>query len=128
MANNETECSPSEVCLSDSDSEFLIPTPWSDESKNEKKAKRHEVDRKTGSRKQCCEEDVPLNNNIKKQGGDLVEMPNEAVEQGMNDHLPDEIDGVILQNQVAPEIGNPRACRFEGSNNNNKITTTIWTF
>ncbi|GJT87631.1 hypothetical protein Tco_1069348 [Tanacetum coccineum] len=41
MANNETyTCSPSEVCLSDSDSELLIPTPWSDESKNEKRAKR----------------------------------------------------------------------------------------
>nr|GEW18938.1 hypothetical protein [Tanacetum cinerariifolium] len=41
MANNETyTCSPSEVCLSDSDSECLIPTSWSDESKNEKRAKR----------------------------------------------------------------------------------------
>ncbi|GKF22135.1 hypothetical protein Tco_0074457, partial [Tanacetum coccineum] len=41
MANNETyTCSPSEVCLSDSNSELLIPTPWSDESKNEKRAKR----------------------------------------------------------------------------------------
>ncbi|GJS45018.1 hypothetical protein Tco_0595139 [Tanacetum coccineum] len=41
MANNETyTCSPSEVCLSDSDSELLILTPWSDESKNEKRAKR----------------------------------------------------------------------------------------
>ncbi|GJS29340.1 hypothetical protein Tco_0489960 [Tanacetum coccineum] len=42
MANNETyTCSPSEVFLSDSDSELLIPTPWSDESKNENKAKRY---------------------------------------------------------------------------------------
>ncbi|GJV63312.1 hypothetical protein Tco_1474140 [Tanacetum coccineum] len=40
MANNETyTCSPSEVCLSDSDSELLIPTPWFDESKNEKREK-----------------------------------------------------------------------------------------
>ncbi|GKA08730.1 hypothetical protein Tco_0688061 [Tanacetum coccineum] len=103
--------------------EFLIPTPWSDESKNEKKAKRwreefewkislFEIDLTFGinafdldkgtevmkdkvSQEHVCEEDVPLNNNIKKQGGDLVEMPNEAVEQGMDDHLPDEIDGVI---------------------------------
>nr|GEU53116.1 hypothetical protein [Tanacetum cinerariifolium] len=47
----------------DSDSEFLIPTPWSDESKNEKSQK------------------------------DLVKMPSEAVEDGMDDHVPDEIDG-----------------------------------
>ncbi|GJS18236.1 hypothetical protein Tco_0412708 [Tanacetum coccineum] len=40
MANNETECTPSEVCLSDSNSELLIPTLWSDESKNVKRAKR----------------------------------------------------------------------------------------
>nr|GEU52428.1 reverse transcriptase zinc-binding domain-containing protein [Tanacetum cinerariifolium] len=51
MDNNETECSPSEVCLSDSDNALLIPTPWSDESKNEKGKK------------------------------------------GMDDHMPDEIDG-----------------------------------
>ncbi|GJR17022.1 hypothetical protein Tco_0965549 [Tanacetum coccineum] len=37
MAYNETyTCSPSEVCLSEFNSELLIPTPWSDESKNEK--------------------------------------------------------------------------------------------
>ncbi|GJS29165.1 hypothetical protein Tco_0489785 [Tanacetum coccineum] len=53
MANNETECSPSEVCLSDSNSELLIPTPWSDESKNEKRKGN----------------------------------------EGMDDHVPDEIDG-----------------------------------
>ncbi|GKB20356.1 hypothetical protein Tco_0854279 [Tanacetum coccineum] len=42
MANNETyTCLPSEVCLSDSDSELLIPTSWSDDSKNEKRAKRY---------------------------------------------------------------------------------------
>ncbi|GJY31326.1 hypothetical protein Tco_0414821 [Tanacetum coccineum] len=41
-----------------------------------------------------CEEEVPLNNNIRKLSGDLVEMPSEAVEQGMDDHVPDEIDGV----------------------------------
>ncbi|GKA83771.1 hypothetical protein Tco_0805366, partial [Tanacetum coccineum] len=40
MANNETQCSPSKVCLSYSDNELLVPTPWSDESKNEKRAKR----------------------------------------------------------------------------------------
>ncbi|GJR03651.1 hypothetical protein Tco_0526635 [Tanacetum coccineum] len=40
MANNETQCSPSGVCLSESDSELLITKPWPDESKNEKRAKR----------------------------------------------------------------------------------------
>ncbi|GJZ80829.1 hypothetical protein Tco_0645823 [Tanacetum coccineum] len=45
------------------------------------------------SQEHVCEEDVLLNNNIGKQSGDLVEMPSEAVEQGMDDHVPDEIDG-----------------------------------
>ncbi|GJV45518.1 hypothetical protein Tco_1430054 [Tanacetum coccineum] len=40
-----------------------------------------------------CEEEVPLNNNIRKQNGDLIEIPSEAVEHGMDDHVPDEIDG-----------------------------------
>nr|GEU53326.1 ribonuclease H-like domain-containing protein [Tanacetum cinerariifolium] len=39
------------------------------------------------------EEEVLLNNNIGKQSGDLVEMPSEAMEQGMDDHVPDKIDG-----------------------------------
>ncbi|GJR50257.1 hypothetical protein Tco_1400778 [Tanacetum coccineum] len=85
MANNETyTCSPSEVCLPDSDSELLIPTPWSDESKNEKKAK---------SQKNMCEEEVPLNNNRGKQIGDFIDMPSEAVEKRMYANVPDEIDG-----------------------------------
>ncbi|GKF27490.1 hypothetical protein Tco_0083384 [Tanacetum coccineum] len=45
------------------------------------------------SHEHVCEEEVPLNNNIEKQSGDLVYMPSEAVEQGMDDHVPDEIDG-----------------------------------
>nr|GEV15427.1 hypothetical protein [Tanacetum cinerariifolium] len=36
---------------------------------------------------------MPLNNNIGKQSGDLLDMSSEAVEQGMDDHVPDEIDG-----------------------------------
>ncbi|GKB77281.1 hypothetical protein Tco_0944176 [Tanacetum coccineum] len=40
-----------------------------------------------------CEEEVPLNNNIGKQSSNLVEMPREAVEQRMDDYVPDEIDG-----------------------------------
>ncbi|GJR64366.1 hypothetical protein Tco_0010431 [Tanacetum coccineum] len=39
------------------------------------------------------EEEVPLNNNIGKQIGDFVDMPSEAVEQGMDVNVPDEIDG-----------------------------------
>ncbi|GKF55956.1 hypothetical protein Tco_0166296 [Tanacetum coccineum] len=105
MAYNETECSPSEVCLSDSDNELLIPTPWSDESNNEKRAKKWkeefewkrplfkidltfginafdldkgtEVMKDKVSQEHVCEEDVPLKNNIGKQSGDLVEMPSE---------------------------------------------------
>nr|GFA06930.1 hypothetical protein [Tanacetum cinerariifolium] len=85
MANNEIECSPSEICLSNSDSELLIPTPWSDKGSESMKDKV--------SQEHVCEEDVPLNNNIGKQSDDLVEMPSDVVEQGMNDHVPDEIDG-----------------------------------
>ncbi|GJS09930.1 hypothetical protein Tco_0366726 [Tanacetum coccineum] len=45
------------------------------------------------SQEHVCEEEVTLNNSIGKQSGDLVEMPSEVVEQGMDDHVPDEIDG-----------------------------------
>ncbi|GKC04678.1 cysteine-rich receptor-like protein kinase 8 [Tanacetum coccineum] len=45
------------------------------------------------SQEHVCEEEVPLNKNIGKQSGDLVEMPSEVVEQGMDDYVPDEIDG-----------------------------------
>ncbi|GKE24540.1 hypothetical protein Tco_1436052 [Tanacetum coccineum] len=122
MANNETyTCSPSEVCLLDSDSELLIPTPWSDKSKNEKRAKRWReefewkrslfeinftfginafdlykgtgVMKDTVSQKNMCEEEVPLNNNIGKQIGDFVDMSSEAVEQRMDANALDEIDG-----------------------------------
>ncbi|GJS01113.1 hypothetical protein Tco_0317621 [Tanacetum coccineum] len=61
MANNETyTCSPSEVCLSDSDSELLIPTPWSHESKNEKreKDKGPDVMKDKVSQENVCEEEV----------------------------------------------------------------------
>ncbi|GKE88781.1 hypothetical protein Tco_1566256 [Tanacetum coccineum] len=96
MASNKTyTCSPSEICLLDSDSKLLIPTPWSDESKNEKGQKYEE---KNSNGKDPCLiltlQEVILNNNIGKQSGDLVEMPIEAVEQGIDDHVPDEIDGV----------------------------------
>ncbi|GJQ92545.1 hypothetical protein Tco_1147445 [Tanacetum coccineum] len=51
-----------------------------------------------------CEEELPLNNNLGKQSGDLVEMPTEAVEHGMDDQVPDEIDGVKCE-QVANHSG-----------------------
>ncbi|GJT62048.1 hypothetical protein Tco_1005581 [Tanacetum coccineum] len=122
MANNETyTCSSSEVCLSNSDSELLIPTPWPDKSKNEKRVKRwreefkwkrslFEIDftfglnafdldkgtdvmKDTVSQKNVCEEEVPSNNNIGKQIDDFVDMPSEAVKQRMYANVPDEIDG-----------------------------------
>ncbi|GKD11473.1 hypothetical protein Tco_1195880 [Tanacetum coccineum] len=107
----------------DSDSDLLIQTPWSDESNNEKRAKRWreefewkislfeidlifginafdlekgtEVMKNKVSQEHVCAEEVPLNNNIGKQSGNLVEMPSKAVEQGIDDHVPDEIDGAI---------------------------------
>ncbi|GJS58082.1 hypothetical protein Tco_0652866 [Tanacetum coccineum] len=50
-----------------------------------------------------CEEEVPLNNDIGKQIGNFVDMPSEAVEQGMNANVPDEINGAKgeqVQNHV----------------------------
>nr|GEW51542.1 hypothetical protein [Tanacetum cinerariifolium]GEW93216.1 hypothetical protein [Tanacetum cinerariifolium] len=44
-------------------------------------------------RKILCEEAVSLNKNIGKQIGHFVDMPSEAVEQGMDDIVPDEIAG-----------------------------------
>ncbi|GJZ80935.1 hypothetical protein Tco_0645929 [Tanacetum coccineum] len=133
MAKNETECSPSEVCLSDHDSNLMIPTSWFDESKNEKREKGGEknlngkdpsfeidltfdintfdLDKCTEvmkdkvSQEHMCEEEVPLYNNIGKQSGDLVEMPSEAVEQRMDDHVPDEIDGANYE-QVPNHVVN----------------------
>ncbi|GJS75072.1 hypothetical protein Tco_0724953 [Tanacetum coccineum] len=46
------------------------------------------------SQEHVCEEEVPLNNNIRKLSSDLVETPSKAVKHGMDDHVPDEIDGV----------------------------------
>nr|GEY40831.1 hypothetical protein [Tanacetum cinerariifolium] len=36
---------------------------------------------------------MPLNNNIGKPSGDFIEMPSEAVKQGMDVNVPAEIDG-----------------------------------
>nr|GEV11547.1 hypothetical protein [Tanacetum cinerariifolium] len=79
----------------DFDNELMIPTPWFDESKNEKglKDKDTKVMKDKVSQEHVCEEDVLLNNNIGKQSGDLVEMPSKAVEQEIDDHVSNEIDG-----------------------------------
>nr|GEZ69779.1 hypothetical protein [Tanacetum cinerariifolium] len=45
------------------------------------------------SQENVSEKEAPLNNNIGKQIGDFVDMPSEAVEQGMDANVPDEIDG-----------------------------------
>ncbi|GJS50784.1 hypothetical protein Tco_0624146 [Tanacetum coccineum] len=88
MANNETyTCSPSEVCLSDSDGELLIPTSWSDESKNEKRAKRWREEFEW--KRSLFEIDFTFG----KQIVDFVDMPSEAVEQRMDANVPYEIDG-----------------------------------
>ncbi|GKA53271.1 hypothetical protein Tco_0746586 [Tanacetum coccineum] len=99
MANNETECSPSEVCLSDSDSELLIPTSWSDESKNEKRAKRWREEFEW--KRSLFEIDLTFGINA----FDLdkgTEMPSEAVKQGMDDHVLDETDGA--KDEHAPNL------------------------
>ncbi|GJR90188.1 hypothetical protein Tco_0214199 [Tanacetum coccineum] len=76
--------------------ELLIPTPWSVESKNEKRAKRW---REEFEWKRSLFE-IDLTFNIKAFDLDKSievmkdKMPSEAVEQGMDDHVPDEIDGV----------------------------------
>ncbi|GKD37097.1 hypothetical protein Tco_1257304 [Tanacetum coccineum] len=64
-----------------------------------------EVRKDNVSQEHMCKEDVLLNNNIGKQSGDLVEMPSEAVEQGMDDHVPDEIDGAKCE-QVPNHVVN----------------------
>ncbi|GKC13417.1 hypothetical protein Tco_1010199, partial [Tanacetum coccineum] len=78
----------------ESNNELLIPTPWSDESKMKKgqKDKGTEVMKDKVSQEHVCKEKVLLNSNIGKQSGDLVEMPSEAVEHGMYDHVSNEID------------------------------------
>nr|GEV00617.1 hypothetical protein [Tanacetum cinerariifolium] len=57
----------------------------------------------TGDEEHVCEEEMPLDN-IGKQSGDLVEMPSEAVKQGMDDHVSNEIDGAKGE-QVLNHVG-----------------------
>ncbi|GKE15242.1 hypothetical protein Tco_1422819, partial [Tanacetum coccineum] len=75
------------VCLSDLDNEFLIPTPWSDESKNEKREK----DKVTEVMKD--------------------KIPSKAVEHGMDDHVLHEIDGTKVQ-QVPNHVVNKGNLEF----------------
>ncbi|GJX05837.1 hypothetical protein Tco_0193769 [Tanacetum coccineum] len=95
MDNNETKCSRSEVCLSDSDSELLIPTSWSDECKDEKRAKRWREEFKW--KRSLLEIDLTFGINAfdldKGTKSMKDKMPCEAVKQGIDDHVPDEIDG-----------------------------------
>ncbi|GKG05461.1 hypothetical protein Tco_0325547, partial [Tanacetum coccineum] len=48
---------------------------------------------------------IRVYNNIGKQSGDLVEMPSEAIEKGMYDHVPNEIDGAKCE-QVPNHVVN----------------------
>ncbi|GJY90025.1 hypothetical protein Tco_0505221 [Tanacetum coccineum] len=58
--------------------------------------KRGEVMKYKLYHEHVCEKEVHLDNNIGKLSHhDLVEMQSEAMEKGMNDHVPDEIDGVL---------------------------------
>ncbi|GKC35909.1 hypothetical protein Tco_1048293 [Tanacetum coccineum] len=83
------------VSLSNFNSELLIPTPWSDESKNEKRAKRWREEFEW--KRSLFEIDLTFGiNAFDLDKGIKVmkdKMPSEAVEQGMDDHVPDEIDG-----------------------------------
>ncbi|GJW42575.1 hypothetical protein Tco_0071374 [Tanacetum coccineum] len=95
MANNEIECSPSEVCILVFDSELLIPTPWSYESKNEKRAKRWKEEFEW--KRSLFEIDFTFGINAfaldKGIGVMKYKMPSEAMKQGMDDHVPNKIDG-----------------------------------
>ncbi|GJT59901.1 hypothetical protein Tco_1003434 [Tanacetum coccineum] len=85
MANNKTyTCSLSEVCLSDSDNELLIPTSWSDESKNEKRAKSEAVEQR-------------MNANVPDEidGAKGEQVPNHVVKKGNLEFL------------VCKEVANP---------------------
>nr|GEZ51524.1 hypothetical protein [Tanacetum cinerariifolium] len=82
--------------------ELLIPTPWFDESKNKKKQKRWREEFEW--KRSFFEIDLTFGINT----FDLdkgTEMPSEAVEQEMVDHVPDEIDGAKCE-QVPNHVVN----------------------
>ncbi|GJT21716.1 hypothetical protein Tco_0891653 [Tanacetum coccineum] len=107
MANNETECSPSEVYVSDSDSELLILTPWSDESKNKKKTKRWREEFEWKRSLFEIDHTFGINAFDLDKGTEVMKdkMPSEAVEQEMDDHVPDEIDSAKCE-QVPNHVVN----------------------
>ncbi|GJZ16157.1 hypothetical protein Tco_0551834 [Tanacetum coccineum] len=75
-----------------------VDTAYSSKSSNGlliRQNKGNEVMKDKVSQEHVCEEEVPLNNNIEKQSGDLVYMPSEVVEQGMDDQC--EAMGVVME-------------------------------
>nr|GEY00431.1 hypothetical protein [Tanacetum cinerariifolium] len=59
--------------------------PGNDEETNYRKIRLAELRTEMkGAKEHVCKEEAPLNNNIRKQIGVFVDMPSEAVEQGMN--------------------------------------------
>ncbi|GJV95356.1 hypothetical protein Tco_1546933 [Tanacetum coccineum] len=97
--------------FSDSDSELLIPTTWSNESKNEKKGKKTRCSLKNVSDRRGG----ILNNNIGKQIGDFKDMPSKAVEKRMDANVPDEIDGAKgeqVANHVVKIVMSPSKRKF----------------
>ncbi|GKA48902.1 hypothetical protein Tco_0741860 [Tanacetum coccineum] len=77
--------------ISDYDSELLIPN--SNGQMQWPRMKKGQSNERLGLAEHVCEEEVLLNNNIEKQSGDLVEISSEVVEQGMDDYVPNKIDG-----------------------------------
>nr|GFB55468.1 hypothetical protein [Tanacetum cinerariifolium] len=68
------------------------------------------------SQKNVCDEEVPLNNKIGKQIGIFVDMPSEAVKQGMDANVPDEIDGAKgkqVPNHVVKKAGVSIVCELQ---------------
>ncbi|GJV15841.1 hypothetical protein Tco_1361164, partial [Tanacetum coccineum] len=79
--------------------EYVRVVAGMDDGEKDTKVVKYKV-----SQEHVCEEEVPLNNNIGKQSGDLVEIPSEAVEKGMEDHVLDEIDAAKGE-QVPNHVG-----------------------
>ncbi|GJU63690.1 hypothetical protein Tco_1245525 [Tanacetum coccineum] len=116
------------MCFFNSDNEF---SPWSHEGNNEKRERRindaymfrnllEEIDFKLVygteimkgklSQEKISQEEVvgelneTFDNIIEKLSQDHVEMPSEVVEQRMNDHVHNEIDGVIYDTNIDASI------------------------
>ncbi|GKC94342.1 hypothetical protein Tco_1159784 [Tanacetum coccineum] len=103
----------------DSDSELLIPTSWSDECKNEKRAKRWREEFEW--KRSLFEIDLTFGINAfdLDKGTESMKdkMPSEAVEQGMDDHVPDEIDGAKcekLPNHIVNKVLQVEFADMEG--------------